>query len=100
MTTPTPPSESRTPPSQGQHLATISHLGRFWDIYLEFEDDPRRPDSFRGLLCFARSDAEEDEEPVRTRTIIIENSYEEALARARGFEERQLQSLLRSCLPD
>ena len=28
------------PPSSGHHLATISHEGRFWDVYIEFEDDP------------------------------------------------------------
>ena len=47
-----PPNPSPPPPSSGHHLATISHEGRFWDVYLEFEDDPRRPTSFRALLCF------------------------------------------------
>ena len=42
---------STPPPSEGHHLATISHEGRFWDVYLEFEDDPRRPETFRALLC-------------------------------------------------
>ena len=86
-------------PTDGQHMATIGHEGRFWDVYLEFEDDPRRPESFRGLLCFFPADANEGEEPVRTTTIIIEPSYEEAVARARAFEDHQLVGLLRSSLP-
>lgn len=87
------------PPSEGQHLATIGHEGRFWDVYLEFDDDPRRPETFRGLLCFSPADANEGEEPVRTATIIIEPSFEEAMAKARDFEDHQLVGLLRSCLP-
>ncbi|HEX9886635.1 MAG TPA: hypothetical protein VGA70_09110 [Longimicrobiales bacterium] len=85
--------------SQGQHLATISHEGRFWEVYLEFADDPRRPDSFRAALCYVPSDTDEGEAPVRTTEIIIERSYEEAMDKAHGMEEHQLQSLLRSCLP-
>ena len=90
----------RSPPSQGQHLTTISHDGRFWDVYLEFDDDPRRPDSFRALLCFSAADREDEEEPVRTATIIIEDSYEEAVAKARHFQDQQLSALLRSALPE
>lgn len=86
-------------PSEGQHLATVGHDGRFWDVYLEFDDDPRRPETFRGVLCFFPADANEGEEPVRTTAIIIEPSYEEAVARARAFEDHQLVGLLRSCLP-
>jgi hypothetical protein len=80
-------------------MASISHEGRFWDVYLEFEDDPRRPDSHRGLLCFSPADANEGELPRRTTVIIIESSYEEAIRRARSFEDHQLVSLLRSVLP-
>ena len=47
-------------------MATISHEGRFWDVYLEFEDDPRRPDTFRALLCYFPGDPGNDEEAVRT----------------------------------
>lgn len=91
--------ESEPSHSQGQHMATISHQGRFWEVYLEFDNDPTCPDSFRGLLSFFPADANDGEVAVRTGTIIIENSYEEALAKARTFEEPQLAGLLRSCLP-
>ena len=96
--TPTPP-ESR-PPSRGQHIATVSHLGRFWDVFLEFDDDPRRPEIYRGVLCFAPSDLNEGEQPARTTAIIVESSYESALRKAREFEEHQLVGFLRSVLPD
>ncbi len=91
---PSPP-----PPSSGQHLATISHEGRFWDVYLEFEDDLHRPETHRALLCYFPGDPDDDEEPVRTTTIIIEDSFEEAMRKARRLEEVQLQALLRSALP-
>lgn len=91
---------SRGPSPSGHHLATISHVGRFWDVYLEFEEDPRRPESFRARLCFFAGDPAEGEEPACTATIIIEDSFEEAMRKARGLEERQLQGLLRSALPD
>jgi hypothetical protein len=91
---PSPP-----PPSSGHHLATISHEGRFWDVYLEFEDDPRRPDTFRSLLCYFPGDPGDDEEAVRTTVIIIEDTFEEAMVKARSLEDVQLQALLRSALP-
>jgi hypothetical protein len=91
---------SPTPPSSGHHLATIGHEGRFWDVYLEFEDDHRRPESYRALLCFFPGDPGDDEEPARTAVIIIEDSYEAAMLKARGLDDRHLQSLLRSALPD
>lgn len=96
---PAPPPEP-PPPSQGQHITTVSHEGRFWDVYLEFDDDPRRPDSYRALLCFSAADRNDGEEPVRTATIIIESSYEEAVAKARNMEDHQLAGLLRSALPE
>ena len=34
-----------------------------------------------------------------TTVIIIEDSYDAALAKARSFDERQLEGLLRSTLP-
>jgi hypothetical protein len=88
------------PVSTGQHLATVSQGGRFWDVYVEFDDDPRRTDSFGARLCFSPADAEDGSEAVRTTTILIEPSYEEVLYRARAFESHQLVGLLRSCLPD
>lgn len=87
------------PPSSGHHLATIGHEGRFWDVYLEFEDDPRRPETYRGLLCFFPGDPGDDEAAARTTTIIIENTFEEAMRKARELEDHQLQGLLRSVLP-
>jgi hypothetical protein len=88
------------PPSTGPHLATVSHAGRFWDVYVEFAEHSRHPETWRALLCFSPADRTDEEEPVRTTTIIIEDSYEEALDRARRFEDHQLVGLLRSCLPD
>jgi len=94
-----PPAQT-DPDSSGLHLASLSHAGRFWDVYIEFVDDPRRPDTCRALLCFSPADRAAREGPVRTTTIIIESSYAEAVERARQLEERQLVGLLRSCLPD
>ena len=84
----------------GIHVATITHAGRIWDAYLEFEDDPRRPDSFRGLLRFDRAGTVGPAPSTRTTVIIIEDSYEEAVGKARRFDDRQLAALLRSALPD
>jgi len=87
-------------PSGGHHVATVSHEGRFWDVYVEFDEDPRRTDSFGGLLCFSpAADGGVAGGPVRTATILIESSYEEVLHRARQFEIHHLVALLRSCLP-
>ncbi len=95
----TPRNPSPPPPSSGHHLATISHEGRFWDVYLEFEDDHRRPETYRALLCYFPADPGDDEEAVRTAVIIIEDSYEEAMVKARELDDRHLQALLRSALP-
>jgi hypothetical protein len=88
-----------TAPS-GHHLATVSHEGLFWDVYVEFDDDPRRTDSFGGLLCFSPAEENEASHPLRTATILIEPSYEEVLHRARQFENHHLVALLRSCIPE
>mgnify|MGYP001068710458 CR=1 FL=1 len=83
------------------HLATLSHDGGFWDVYVEFDDDPSRVDSFGGVLCFSPAAAGGGSKgPVRTTTILIERSYEEVLHRARQFENHHLVALLRSCLPE
>ena len=89
-----------SPISNGLHLTTISHDGRFWEVYLEFQDDPRAPRSYRGLLCFSPSTGAEAESAWRTTTILIEDSHESVVSKARDFEDFQLQSLLRSLLPD
>lgn len=89
------------PPSDGPHLTTISHDGRFWDVYLEFAGgDDERAEGYRARLCFSPADRNEGEEPVRTAPIIIEYSYEEAVAKARAFEDRQLAAFLRSARPE
>ncbi len=91
---------AQVPPSQGRHLATIGHSGRLWDVYLEFEDDPRRPDSYRAALSYSPADRNEGERPLRTIPVIIEPSYEEAVRRARALEDHQLVAFLRSLLPE
>ena len=91
----TPAKESEEP---GILLSTFAHEGRFWDIYLEFVDDPRRPDSARARFCYVPTDKADHEEAVRTAVIVIEQSFEEAVSRARSFDEHQLGALLRSCL--
>lgn len=87
------------PPTSGQHLATISHEGRFWDVYLEFEDDVRRPTSHRALLAYSPADRGEGEDLLRTIPVIIEPSYEQAVRKAQALEEHQLVAFLRSMLP-
>ena len=85
----------------GLHVATIAHRRRIWDAYLEFDSDPQRPDLYRARLRFDAADSPDVvEEPVRTTVIVIEDSYEEAVAKARNFDDRQLERLLRSALPD
>ena len=84
----------------GLHVATIASGGLIWDAYLEFADDPRRPRSFRGRLRFERAGPDGTGVTAETAVIIIEDSYEEAVAKARSFDTRQLQGLLRSALPE
>ena len=98
MTSPNP-SSSGVPLSDGEHLTTISHDGGFWEVYLEFQDEPTVPTSYRALLCFIPSTSTEAGSAWRTTTILIEASYEAVLSKARTFEDFQLQSLLRSVLP-
>jgi hypothetical protein len=83
----------------GIHIATITHAGGLWDTYLEFEDDMQHTGSYRGRLRFDPTDTISGM-AARTTVIIIEPSYEEAVAKARTFDSRQLEGLLRSCLPD
>jgi len=84
----------------GLHIATVAYRGRIWDAYLEVAQDPRHPDAHRGSLRFDSPDGGAADGTYRTTAIIIEPSYEEAVAKARAFDERQLQGLLRSVLPD
>ncbi|MDT8370244.1 MAG: hypothetical protein RQ745_13640, partial [Longimicrobiales bacterium] len=80
------------------HLATVSHRGHFWDVYVEVVDDPRRTDSVQGRLCFSPAD-DTPSGLLHTAPILIEPSYQEVLHRARAFEDHQLIGLLRSVLP-
>jgi len=82
---------------RGLHLATIAHQGQLWDAYVELDDDPKRPDSYRGRLRF---DSPEVTGAFRTAVIFIEPTYEEVVRRARGLDPRQMEGLLRSVLPD
>ena len=97
---------SHRPPRSGHdsspslHLATIAHEGVIWDAYLDFEEDPRHPPTCRARLRFEPPTGAEGLAATRTTVLIIEDSYEEAAARARTFDDRQLQGLLRSTLPD
>ena len=93
-------SPNAAPLSNGEHLATISHDSAFWEVYLEFQDDPRVPTSYRGLLCFSPATSAQGESALRTTTILIEDSYETVVSKARSLQDFQLQSLLRSLLPD
>lgn len=93
---------SRTPDPQGLHVATIAHEGLLWDTYLEFDNDPRRPANYRGRLRFdvAGSVGDGPARSAQTTVIIVEDSYEEAVAKARRMDERVLEALLRSALPE
>ena len=84
---------------KGLHVATLAHAGRIWDAYLELDDDPHRPDTCRAHLRFDPSDPAEHGS-VSTGVIIIEPSYEDAVAKVRSFDVRQMEGLLRSALPD
>jgi len=81
---------------RGLHLATIAHGRQLWDAYVELDDDPQRPDSYRARLRF---DSPEVAGSFRTAVIFIEPSYEEVVSRARGLDPRQMEGLLRSVLP-
>ena len=96
------PQPSRSPSQPvGVHVGTIAHEGLLWDAYLEFADDPRRPLSFRARLRFDRAAGPDGAgESTMTTVIFIEDSYEEAIAKARAMDDRQLGALLRSTLPD
>jgi hypothetical protein len=82
------------------HLATIAHRGTIWDAYLEFEEDLHHAPTYRARLRFEPPTSDEGPGSTHTTIIIIEDSYERAVAKARSFDDRQLQGLLRSALPD
>lgn len=82
--------------TRGIHLATVAHEGRIWDAYVEQEDASRPGAMARLRLRFSSPEADRF---YRTAVLIIEPSWEEALARARALDEHQIQGLLRSVLP-
>jgi len=100
MTRNSPPPHPASPPHPGHPLATVGHLGRFWDVFLEFEDLSRRTgEPHRAFLVYSPVDRAEDEPVLRTVAILVEPSFEEVMHRARGLNEHQLVALLRSLLP-
>ena len=86
--------------SDGFHVASLAHDGRIWTAYLEFDDDPHAPRSYRARIRFEPAAPDDRLGPTRTAVLIIEDSYEQAVAKARSFDERQLAGLLRSTLPE
>lgn len=85
--------------SEARHLATVSHEGRFWDVYLELSNEITESRSYRARLRYSPTNPDQDAEPVRTTTILIEPTYEDVIVRARSFGDHQLVALLRSALP-
>jgi len=86
--------------SDGVHIATIAHGGLLWEAFLVLAEDPRRPPSARAKIRFERTGPDGIRQTAETTVIIIEDSREEAVAKARGMDDRQLEGLLRSALPD
>ena len=96
------PTSSRSVESSvpGLHIATIAHEGLLWDVYLEFESDPLRPVSFRARLRFEPPPGTERAASTQTTVIIIEDTYDDAVAKAHRLDNRPLKGLLRSPLPE
>ena len=86
-------------PRNSHHLATLSHDGRFWDAYLELEENQGQGGPARGRIAFSPA-GEADADPVRTATIFLESTPQDVLTRARDFKTHQLVGLLRSCVPE
>jgi len=93
---------TQTDPSEdsAQHLTTISHEGRFWEVFMEFEPESPDDSACRARFRYNPADADEGEDPVRTAVIVIETSYEDAMKKAKAFPDQQLSALLRSILPE
>jgi hypothetical protein len=90
----------RTSEAPGLHIATIAHEGQLWDAYLAFDEAPHEPQRYRARVRFNQAGVAGDPTVTQTTVIIIEESYEDAIAKARGLDNRQLQGLLRSSLPN
>lgn len=85
-------------PGEGMHLTTFTHEGRFWEVYLEFVDEPTDPGSGRARLCYVPTDRADHEQPVRTAVIIIEPTREAAHEAAGALERYHLAAMLRSVI--
>ncbi len=82
------------------YLSALSHAGRSWEVYFDFEeDDSRARDHVRGHLVFIPVDPVAEASAVRTIPVLIESSHERLLERARTLETHLLESFLRSLLP-
>ena len=91
-----PPEDERSEALLHIHLSTFTHEGRFWDVHLEFVDDPGDADSCRARLCFVPTDRADHEEPARTAVIFIERTRQEALRAAKSLDRYNLVAMLRS----
>lgn len=79
------------------HLATVSHDGRFWDVYVEFHEDAANSSAHRAALLFSPADGgASGMSEVRTAVILVEASDDAIVRRAETFGEHQLVALLRS----
>ena len=97
MNAPSPDRRPATP--TGVHVATVAYQGRIWETWLDFDDDPRRPTTFRARFRFESPEGDTVHRAVTT-ALIIEESYEDAIKKAMSFDDRALHGLLRSALPD
>ena len=86
-----------SPNDRSHHLATITHEGRFWDVYVEAMPQASPRDPVRGRLLFSAAD--QQAEPVHTAPIFVEQSMDQILARARELGSHRMVALLRSCMP-
>lgn len=82
---------------RAHHLATVTHEGRFWDVYVEVIPQASPRDPLRARLSFSAAD--NADERVHTAAIFVEPSLEEILERARELGEHRIVALLRSALP-
>ena len=82
---------------RAHHLATITHEGRFWDVYVEVVPQASPRDPLRGRLLFSAAD--DADEQHHSGPIFVEPSLEAVLERARDLGSHRLVALLRSCLP-
>ena len=83
---------------RAHHLATVTHEGRFWDVYVEVVPQASPRDPLRARLAFSAAD--NADERVHTAAIFVEPSLDQVLERARELGEHRVVALLRSCLPD